>query len=59
VSKEPEDDEVSLHIVCAGPPYCDLKDDEAIEEQKKGCIWCSYIYCGPGDREHIEQPGIA
>ena len=53
------EDQESLQIICAGPPYCDLKGDEAVKAQENGCIWCSRVYTEPDGREFIEQPGVA
>lgn len=59
---EIEDDteeQPGLVIVCAGPPYCDLKGDDAEKAQKDGCPWCAYVYFEEDGREHIDQPGNA
>lgn len=53
------EDEAGLVIVCAGPPYCDLKDDEAVKAQEAGCKWCSRVHIEPDGREFVEQPGMA
>lgn len=62
VSDKPEDDEseeLTVTIVCAGPPYCHLIGDKAVEAQEKGCLWCAKIYSEPDGREIIDQPGTA
>ncbi len=39
-------------IVCAGPPTCDLQDDDAIEAANAGCPRCKHIVVHPDGSEH-------
>lgn len=34
-------------IVCVGPPYCELQDERAVENQIAGCPLCRRIVCLP------------
>ena len=43
-------------IVCQGPPRCMLEDDEAIEAQKAGCIWCRTITLHEDGTETVQEP---
>lgn len=52
-------EEPTVFIVCSGPPYCDLLDEEALKAQEKGCIWCAKIYEYEDGRQILEQPGDA
>lgn len=54
-----EEQEASLQIVCAGPPYCSLTGDDAVKAQEAGCPWCSYVHIEEDGREFIDQPGEA
>ncbi len=59
VEDEIDEGPCSLTIVCAQPPYCDLKGDKALRAQQGGCIWCAKIYVEPDGRQIIVQPGEA
>lgn len=48
---------VSSHVVCQGPPACMLKDEEAIQAQIDGCIWCQRYMRDALGRETIIGPG--
>lgn len=56
---EDDDNQASLQIVCAGPPYCNLQGDDAVKAQEAGCPWCAYVHTEEDGREFIEQPGEA
>ncbi len=46
--------------VCAGPPICDLEDDDAIEECDRGCPFCTHILLRPdGSQETWTNHGRA
>jgi hypothetical protein len=34
-------------IVCAGPPECDLQDDDAVAAQQAGCPRCRRLLVNP------------
>ncbi len=57
--EEEETKDLKVTIVCAGPPYCELRGDKALRAQQGGCIWCSRVYEEPDGREIIDQPGTA
>ncbi len=48
----------TIHL-CAGPPVCMLEDDEAVEKQRRGCVWCDRIVIDEDVNERREGPGHA
>lgn len=50
---------VASHVVCQGEPRCLLKDDDAMNAQIDGCIWCKRYMCDAVGRETIIEPGEA
>jgi hypothetical protein len=59
MQRDPDDEDAQV-IVCAGPPCCDLDGDEAVAQQVRGCIWCSYITVHPdGTQTCLKMSGNA
>lgn len=50
---------VASHVICQGPPRCHLKDDDAVNAQIDGCVWCQRYMCDNFGRETIIEPGEA
>lgn len=49
-------DDDPIVIVCAGPPLCDLQDEDAVRAQKDGCGLCNRIVIhGDGTETVIER----
>lgn len=53
-----DEDEIEI-IVCAGPPFCSMEGNEAIDCQRAGCIWCKRILIDSDGRETVTEPGRA
>ncbi len=53
------DDEVSVIVMCQGPPRCALVGDEAEAAQRAGCVWCERITIAPDGSERVDRPGEA
>ena len=47
---------ISTVIMCQGPPRCDLAGDEAVENQKAGCIWCARLDIYDDGTERLVEP---
>lgn len=50
-----KDDDDQLIIVCLGPPYCALQDDEAVQNQIDGCTMCRRIVVRSDGTEYEYQ----
>lgn len=51
------DDPLVLH--CQGSPICDLQEDDAINAQQHGCIWCKRIVLHEDGTETVTEPTSA
>jgi hypothetical protein len=43
-------------FVCQGPPRCMLEDDEAMDAQIAGCIWCRVTTIHDDGTETVTEP---
>jgi hypothetical protein len=50
---------VSSHVICQGPPRCNLVGQDAIDAQIDGCVWCQRYLCDRMGRETFIEPGEA
>ena len=58
-SEAAADDDETLVIVCAGPPWCALENDAAVEAQKAGCVWCTRYRVTATSDHVVSKPGNA
>ena len=53
--RDPDDEDPSV-IVCAGPPLCLLRDDEAVAAMP--CPWCKRITTHPDGSETVTGQAV-